>query len=636
MDFESVKGCRLGGMIFFHDLLMVSFAWFGAYWLRFNLGAIPEEALNSAISYLPLVIAVQAVAFKVFGLYKGVWRFTSVLDLLRMWKSVLSSLLIVALALFMYNRLEDMPRSIIPLYGVLLVLLLGGPRLLYRFWKDGNGSAGEAGKRALIIGAGQAGEQLVRDLLRAPSAEYKPIIFVDDDKNRRKREIRGISVAGSARKIPRYIERYQIEVILIAVPSATDKEMQRLVEICESCEVPFLTLPSVAKILSGKVTREALREVSIDDLLGREPVKLAWDRIKSSLEDKTILVTGGGGSIGSELCRQLAQLSIKHLIIFEKSEFNLYKIEMELKSQFPELLLSPLLGDVVDRCALKRTLSQFKPHFVFHAAAYKHVPLLETQAREAARNNVMGTINVAQESIAAGVEKFVLISTDKAVNPTNIMGTTKRTAELFCQSFGSDSATQFITVRFGNVLGSAGSVVPLFQEQIRKGGPVTVTHPDMTRFFMTIPEASQLIMEAASVGRGGEIFVLDMGEPVKVSYLAEQLIRLSGKVIDKEIKVEYIGLRPGEKLYEELFHDEESLKPSGHDKLFYATSRSYRKEAFESLLQALSEACNTFDEDEVKSLLCKLVPEYKMSGESMHDIEVKEEQPERRQFVRAD
>ncbi len=636
---EKLKGLRSGGMVFFHDLLMASIAWFGAYWLRFNLGAIPEEALNSAVSYLPLVIVVQTVAFKVFGFYRGVWRFTSMPDLLRMWKSVLSALLIVALVLFLYNRLEGVPRSIIPLYGVLLVLLLSAPRLLYRFWKDGNGPVAGAGKRVLIIGAGQAGEQLVRDLLRAPSAEYRPVIFVDDDKNKRKREIRGISVAGSIRKVPRYIEKYQVGAILIAVPSATDKEMQRIVEICESCGVPFLTLPSVAEILSGKVTQEALREVSIDDLLGRDPVKLAWESIKGSLENKTILVTGGGGSIGSELCRQLVQLSIKQLIIFEKSEFNLYKIEMELKAQYPGLSILPLLGDVVDRSALKRVMGQFRPNLVFHAAAYKHVPLLETQAREAARNNVIGTLNVAQESIEVGVDKFVLISTDKAVNPTNIMGATKRTAEIFCQSFAVESATQFITVRFGNVLGSAGSVVPLFQEQIKKGGPVTVTHPDMTRYFMTIPEASQLIMEAASVGHGGEIFVLDMGASVKVSYLAEQMIRLSGKTPGQDIKVEYIGLRPGEKLFEELFHDEESLKPSGHDKLFYASARSYKKEDIESLLQALSDACNTFDDDKVKSLLCQLVPEYKegtgRSSEALGEEKNYVKHTERRQFTRA-
>lgn len=608
---EFFNKVRSSKTIFIHDLLMVPIAWLGAFWLRFNLSEVPDESLDLALSYLPFIIIIQALTSHFFGLYRGVWRFASVPDLVRILKAVLSAILVIAALLFFYNRLEGVPRSVPLFYAGLLVFLLTTPRFLYRYWRDGRGG-NRGGKRALIVGAGEAGELLVRDLLRESQTEYSPIFFVDDDRAKRRREIRGIRVIGSFRKIPRLVAEYNIEVILIAVPSASDGEMQRIVELCELCEVPFLTLPSVSEILSGNALREKLREVSIDDLLGREPVKLEWDRVNECLERKTVLVTGGGGSIGSELCRQLAQVSIKQLIIFEKSEFNLYKIEQELKVLSPKLIVLPLLGDIVDRMAVRKLMQRFKPDLVFHAAAYKHVPLLETQVREAVRNNVIGSFNVAQEAVEAAVEKFVLISTDKAVNPTNVMGATKRSAELFCQSFGAESTTQFITVRFGNVLGSAGSVVPLFQEQIKKGGPVTVTHPDMMRYFMTIPEASQLIMEAASVGRGSEIFVLDMGASVKVNYLAEQMIRLSGKIPGKDIKIEYIGLRPGEKLFEELFHDEEELKPSGHDKLFYASSRCSEKTAIHSHLKALSEACDNFDEQEIKLRLCDLVPEYRI------------------------
>ncbi|RLA20860.1 MAG: polysaccharide biosynthesis protein [Gammaproteobacteria bacterium] len=602
---------RSSRTIFLHDLLMVPIAWFGAYWLRFNLGVIPEYFWHAALGYLPLVVFVQAVSSWFFGLYRGVWRFASIPDLLRIGKAVLSGTFIVASTLFLYSRLEDVPRSVIPLYAGLLVLLLSTPRFLYRFWKDGGTSARGGGKRTLIVGAGHAGDMLVRDLLSESNAEYNPVIFVDDDKNKRKREIRGIRVVGSIRKIPRLIERFQVDAILIAVPSANDKEMQRIVEVCESCEIPFLTLPSVGEILSGKITREALREVSIDDLLGRDSVKLEWESIRRSLDNKSILVTGGGGSIGSELCRQLAQISLRELIIFEKSEYNLYKIEGELKTQYPDLTVRALLGDVVDRDAVSHMMNQFHPDVVFHAAAYKHVPLLESQAREAVRNNVIGTCNIAQEAIRVGCDKFVLISTDKAVNPTNIMGATKRSAEIFCQTMDSEAGTRFITVRFGNVLGSAGSVVPLFREQIKKGGPVTVTDPNITRFFMTIPEASQLIMEAASVGEGGEIFVLDMGEPIKVNYLAEQMIRLSGKEPGIDVDIEYIGLRPGEKMYEELFHEDENLAETGHSKLFLSKSRESVSTLVGSLPSCLEEACQNFDEEKIREIIKELVPEYR-------------------------
>jgi FlaA1/EpsC-like NDP-sugar epimerase len=437
-----------------------------------------------------------------------------------------------------------------------------------------------------------------------------PVIFADDQPGKYRREIRGIRVAGQVEQLPELIRQWDIEVVLIAVPSASDVQMRRIVEICERCDVPFQTLPSVKELLSGAVTNANLRNVSIMDILGRDPVRLDWQRIKSSLNDKTILVTGGGGSIGSELCKQLAKLQPRKLIVFDQCEFNLYKIDADLARLNSAFEHVAILGDVVDSLAVQQLINNQKPDVIFHAAAYKHVPLLEGQVREAVHNNLIGTKIVAEAAIAGGVERFVLISTDKAVNPSNVMGATKRAAEILCQNLNQSGATRFMTVRFGNVLDSAGSVVPLFREQIRNGGPVTVTHPDITRYFMTIPEACQLIMQAETVGEGGEVFVLDMGEPVKIVYLAEQMIRLSGKVPGKDIAIEFVGLRPGEKLYEELFHDEEQLIKTGFSKLSLAKARVYNNDLWLKQIQALAIACQGQDQQSILNLLKNLVPEF--------------------------
>ena len=595
--------------IFLHDLVMIPIAWMSAYWLRFNLGEIPPEYLAAALKYLPMVVLVQAVVFRFFGLYRGVWRFASLPDLFRISKAILTGTLIIALVLVLFDRLSGVPRSVIPLYCVVLLLLLCTPRFLYRAWKD-RYRIGNDGARALVVGAGRAGEMLVRDLLREPGSAFCPVAFVDDDKKKRKREIHGIRVEGSCEKIPRLIDRLNIETILIAVPSADDRQMRRIVEICESTDVPFLTLPSVKEILSGRIDQQSLRDVSIEDLLGRAPVQLEWDNIAASLEHKKILVTGGGGSIGAELCMQIARIDVTQLIIFDKSEFNLYLIEAKLAKSYPDLTVAPILGSVTDKAAVEHALHRYRPDIIFHAAAYKHVPLLQTQIREAAYNNVVGTRNVAEAAIANRVSEFVLISTDKAVNPTNIMGACKRTAEVCCQSLNQTAETRLITVRFGNVLDSAGSVVPLFREQIQSGGPVTVTHPEISRFFMTIPEACQLIMQAAAIGRGGEVFVLDMGEPIKIGYLAEQMIKLSGKRPGTDIKIRFIGLRPGEKMHEELFHEQEQMTTTGHSKLLLAQSRKNDRTRIFEQLTALEKACREFDEKRIMACLQALVPEF--------------------------
>lgn len=588
---------------------MIPLAWFGAYWLRFNLQDIPDEFFYSALLFLPWVIAIQVNLFWVYGLYRGVWRFSSLPDLIRIGKAVLTGIFFIASTLFLYDRLHGVPRSVVPLYVLILFSLLSIPRLVYRFWKEQT-FAERAGRRALIVGAGSAGEMLVRDLLANIDSDFVPVIFVDDDKRKYKREIRGIRVVGTVAQIPELVKEWNIESILIAVPSASDQQMRSIVEACEKSAVDFQTLPSVKELLSGAVTTANLRNVSIEDILGRAPVKLDWPGIKTHLHDKVILVTGGGGSIGSELCKQLARAQPRKLIVFDQCEFNLYKIDADLYRLFPELTHLAILGDVADPIAVQRLISEQKPEIVFHAAAYKHVPLLQNQVREAVHNNLIGTKILAEAAIANGVARFVLISTDKAVNPTNVMGATKRAAEILCQNLDQTGNTRFTTVRFGNVLDSAGSVVPLFREQIKTGGPITVTHPDITRYFMTIPEACQLIMQAETIGQGGEVFVLDMGEPVKITYLAEQMIRLSGKIPNKDIQIKIVGLRPGEKLYEELFHDQEPLMATSHAKLRLAKARLYDSVEWAKQIEDLQTVCRQFDTEPLLAALQQLVPEF--------------------------
>jgi FlaA1/EpsC-like NDP-sugar epimerase len=594
---------------FAHDVIMVPVAWLGAYWLRFNLDTIPQEYFAGALAGLPFVMLIQGGVFWYFGLYRGVWRFASLPDLLRIAKAIGVGVCLSALVIFFTTRMEGVPRSIFPLYAILLALLLGGPRFLYRWLKDRQLYV-TAGKRALIVGAGEAGETLVRELLRDRTRGYQPVGFVDDDGEKKGREIHGIRVLGDSGKIPRLVERMDIDLILIAVPSATSRQMRRIVGHCERAGVPLRTLPALKDIVSGRSVVSELRDISIEDLLGREPVSLDWQAIGDGIRGKTVLVTGGGGSIGAELCRQIARLGPQSLVILDRSEMNVYAMEMELRKSYPALVFTPLLGDVCDPAAVEQVFRERRPEIVFHAAAYKHVPMLESRIREAVRNNVLGTQNVARAAAAGGCGTFVLISTDKAVNPTNVMGASKRVAEMLCQSMsGKTPATRFITVRFGNVLGSAGSVVPLFRKQIAEGGPVTVTHPEVCRYFMTISEACQLIMQAAAIGEGGEVFVLDMGEPVKITYLAEQMIRLAGRVPGDDVEIQFIGLRPGEKLFEELFHPGETLTQTRHEKIFLARSRELDRDGFMSALSKLEKAVFAHDAGSIRTLLEGLVPE---------------------------
>jgi FlaA1/EpsC-like NDP-sugar epimerase len=593
---------------FVHDLLMIPVAWVGAYWLRFNLESLPEGYLRQALLLLPIVIAAQGSMFWYFGLYRGVWRFASIPDLVRIFKAVIAGLLVAATVAFLVNRLQGVPRSVFILDGILLLLLLGGPRFAYRWFKDRHLYTND-GKRALIVGAGMAGETLMREMLRDASSLYRPVALVDDDPKKMGKDIHGLPVVGKCDDIAVAVVQYEIDLIVIAMPTATTREIRRVVEICEKTGCPFRTLPRLQDIVSGRISMRDLRDVHIEDLLGREPITLDWQSITLGCRQKVIMVTGGGGSIGAELCRQIARLEPKQLIIFERSEYNLFAIEQELKDKAPGFRVTAVLGDVADVPVFDKVCRDYRPQIVFHAAAYKHVPMLEQQVRQAVVNNVIGTHVVAQTADRYGCETVVLISTDKAVNPSNVMGATKRLAEMVCEGWSRRSRTRFVTVRFGNVLGSSGSVVPLFREQIARGGPVTVTHPDVTRYFMTIPEACQLILQASVIAERGEIFLLEMGEPVKISYLAEQLILLSGKKPGEDIEIRYTGLRPGEKMFEELYHGAEKLAPTTHPKILRVQSRPGDAKRFEESFPRLQTACGEIDEATLRAILLELVPE---------------------------
>ncbi len=593
------------------DVLAIPVAWYMAYCLRFNMALFPRQfATPSSLATLAILVTVQTACYYHFKVYRGLWRFSSLKDVDRIMKAIITAVVLVVPILYWASLTLHIPRSILPLYCILLGFLLCGGRFSLRSYLtfyDRHGVVGNI-QRVLIIGAGQAGEGLIRDLKRTSS--YLPVGLVDDNIGKRGLEVHGVRVLGVLEDLVSLVKMHKIDLIFIATPSARSVAMRRIVSQCERCNIPFRTLPSLQALAAGRVEVNALRAVHIEDLLGRDQVELHWDEIADCIRNNRILVTGAGGSIGSELCRQIMALHPEKILVLDNSEYNLYKIEMELKEGFPNIPVEAALISVVDKVAIDYLFQRYQPAIVFHAAAYKHVPMLEDQVRVAVQNNVTGTQIVAEASVAVNVEKFILISTDKAVNPSNIMGTTKRVAEIYCQNLNARVKTQFITVRFGNVLGSVGSVVPLFQAQLQQGGPLTVTHPDMKRYFMTIPEACQLILQAMVNGAGGEIFVLDMGEPIKISYLAEQMIRLSGKEPGKDISIEYTGLRPGEKLYEELFHASEQLVQTKHEKLFKAKFRQVDWNDLTQTMRMLIKSSIEHQDDELLLLLKSLVPEF--------------------------
>ena len=611
MMIESMRFKRI--LVMLSDGVLIVLALYLSYALRYGSVHLNGYMLQF-VQTIPLVLAVRLSVFYVYGLYQGMWRFSGVRDLITLIKATtIGSILIVGI-LFLFGQISRYPRSSFIISWFIIIVLLGGSRLGYRLYRElkspGAGAMKQA-KNILIIGAGRAGEQILRELLGNYRLSYNPVGFVDDDRSKRHMTIHGYQVMGNTRDIRKIVKQWNVELILIALPAAPAKAKRRIMLTCKSTGVKVKTLPAVGELLEGKVKVSALRDFQIEDLLGREPVKLDTAAIGEYLRGKIVMITGAGGSIGSELCRQVAQFSPKRLVLFERSEFNLYQIQMNLMETFPELDTCAVIGDVMNATRVERTLSRFMPEVIFHAAAYKHVPLMELNPVEALRNNVMGTWVIAELAKNFGVGKFVMISTDKAVRPTNIMGATKRISELICESFNGTGKTQFVTVRFGNVLNSVGSVIPLFKRQIEKGGPLTVTHPEIYRYFMTIPEAVQLIMQAGAMGMGGEIFILDMGEPVRIVDLAKDMITLSGLVPDIDVKIEFTGLRPGEKLYEELLTDGEEIKSTLHDKIKVAG----REEVERTLLAAkLDELFLKLNQDgftqEIVAKVKEIVPEF--------------------------
>jgi FlaA1/EpsC-like NDP-sugar epimerase len=591
-----------------HDLCMVWLAWTGLHLFRYAMRSEPSPLLPWSME-IALVLLAQGLVFWRVGLYRGIWRFASVPDLVNILKACIFGLLAIVIGLFLYNRLEQVPRTVLLLYPVVLTALLGMPRLLYRAWKDHQHSySDQAVLRVLILGAGQAGEALVRDLHRAGA--YQPVGFLDDATKLRGSHLQGIPVLGRIEDNERIAPETAAQLLVIAMPSLDAAAMRRIVAACERTGLPFRRVPRLDDLLEGRSLPGELREVAIEDLLGRQPVTPDWKAIHGWLGGRSVLVTGAGGSIGSELCRQCARHGAHQITLVEIDELALSTMESELRRDFPQVRCVPVLGDCGDPAVMRHALERSSPEAVFHAAAYKQVPLLQTQLREAVRNNVLATEVVARESQRAGVGSFVLISTDKAVDPVNVLGATKRLAEMVCQALAEPHATRSVTVRFGNVLDSAGSVVPLFREQIRNGGPVTVTDAEVTRYFMTIPEACQLILQAVAIGSQHAVYTLDMGEPIAIKLLAEQMIRLAGKQPERDIAIVYTGLRPGEKLHENLFHADERYRPTLHPKILQAEARSIAAERVASASTRMRDAVARYDLDELAMLLCEAVPEF--------------------------
>ena len=577
--------------------------------MRFNFDLYIVSLYKPFSLLLVTLLVTQLVACRWVRMYRGMWIFASMPDLVKVTKVVgIAFLLLVLIDVFAQNYVQ-IPRSIIILYPLLLLFMMGGGRFLWRLYKEYLNYGRDTGKGTpvVIIGAGTSGAMLVRELER--THEWNVVALLDDDRTKWGLEILGCRVEGGLEQLPEALDVHDAKHVIFAITTSSSDVLKKVTKLATSAGASVYTVPGLQELMSGRVAINMMRPVKIEDLLGRDPVYIDADDVQVMIKGKTVLVTGAGGSIGSELCRQISRFNPERLILVETSEFALYQIEQWFRDNHPEVMLMPLAGDVKDKIRMNEIFSLWKPQLVFHAAAYKHVPLMEVgNAWQAVRNNVMGTINVASCAMQYEAERFVLISTDKAVNPTNVMGATKRMAEMVCELLHlKNSKTLFNMVRFGNVLGSTGSVIPKFKEQISRGGPVTVTHPDINRYFMSIPEAAQLVLQSASMGQGGEVFVLDMGEPVKIVDLARNMIHLSGFTED-QIRIEFTGLRPGEKLYEELLTDSEETRDTPHPKLRIARSRDVPEGFYESLQLWFKQ--DTVSDADVRAGLKQWVPEY--------------------------
>ncbi|KAJ49418.1 FlaA1/EpsC-like NDP-sugar epimerase [Clostridium tetanomorphum] len=599
------------------DVLLVVLSLYLAFLIRLDF-RIPSEYVEFfKLSIIPAIL-ITLFFNKIFHLYDSIWKYASIEELMSIIYSIsLSNVVIIIYNYFInYKLLEAkyvrFPYGVHIIFWLLSVVALGGMRFRYRIMEEtiGDKTCNKRKKKLLIIGAGDASALLIKEIKKSNNLNYNIIGLIDDDKSKIGKLISGVKVIGGRENIKAICEEKSVEEIILAIPSADVEIKRAIINICKDTNAKLKTLPGIYEIIDGKVSINKVRDVSIEDLLGREEVKLNSDNINKYIKDKVILVTGGGGSIGSELCRQIAKFNPKKLLILDIYENNAYDLQMELNYNYPNLNKEVIIASIRDEKRLNDIFSKYKPEVVFHAAAHKHVPLMESNPAEAIKNNIVGTYNVVKCSHEFGVKKFVQISTDKAVNPTNIMGATKRFCEIIIQAFDSISNTEYVAVRFGNVLGSNGSVIPLFKKQIAHGGPVTVTHPEINRYFMTIPEAAQLVIQAGAMAKGGEIFVLDMGEPVKIVDLAKDLIRLSGYQPDVEIKIEYTGLRPGEKLYEELLMNEIALTSTEHDKIYVEKPTDNTIEFVEESIDEFKQVIYKEKEDIIK-LVEEKVPSYK-------------------------
>ena len=595
------------------DVISIIIAAYGSLLLRFN-GPIESQYLHRVNILIGSMILIGLAIFITFRLYHSLWQFASIIEL----KNIIFASIMSAIANILICELtgNPLPRSCYFIYFLLLVLMVGGSRFIYRFirlYAARHNIRGRKEQRPLekvmIIGAGVAGEKVYKEILGSKSIYKEVICFIDDEPSKWNRTIHGVSIYGGRDKIIEAVNKYKIEEIMVAMPSASKRDLIDIFNICKETKCKLKKLPGIYQFINEDVHISDLKEVEIQDLLGRDPIKVNLADIMGYVTDKVVMVTGGGGSIGSELCRQIAANKPKQLIIVDIYENNAYDIQLELKHNYPELNLETLIASVRNEVKVNKLFEIYHPDIVYHAAAHKHVPLMEDSPNEAIKNNVFGTLNVARAADKYNAQKFILISTDKAVNPTNVMGATKRLCEMIVQTYNKRSQTEYVAVRFGNVLGSNGSVIPIFKRQIKEGGPVTVTHPDIIRYFMTIPEAVSLVLQAGAYAKGGEIFILDMGEPVRIADMAKNLIKLSGYEPDVDIKIEYTGLRPGEKLYEELLMEEEGLQDTPNHMIHIGKPIEMNEDTFVERLINLKEA--TYGEtDDIRSLIKELVPTY--------------------------
>ena len=597
------------------DMLIITAAGPLAIYVRYNLFFEPQaiEFIENIFQYLPVNLILTVIVFAVFRLYQGIWKYASASDLVNIILACLVSAVTQTVGMTLMGL--RFPRSYPFMYFAVLTAGISIFRFTYRiiayFRQKQQGLIKEGKTNTMIVGAGEAGNTLLKELQNSKFVEQNVCCLVDDDPGKIGKYLRGVLVAGNRKDICRLAEEYHIDEIMIAIPSASHAEIQELLDICSQTSCKLKVLPGIYQLVNGEVSVSKLRNVEIEDLLGREPIDTQVESIMGYVSGKVVLVTGGGGSIGSELCRQIARHEPKQLVIFDIYENNAYDIQQELKRDYPELNLVVLIGSVRNTHRINGVFEKYHPQIVYHAAAHKHVPLMEDSPNEAIKNNVMGTYKTAQAADKYGVSRFVLISTDKAVNPTNIMGASKRLCEMAIQMMNNRSKTEFVAVRFGNVLGSNGSVIPLFKKQIEEGGPVTVTHPDIIRYFMTIPEAVSLVLQAGARAKGGEIFVLDMGKPVKILDLALNLIRLSGLKPYEDIDIVFTGLRPGEKLYEELLMDEEGLQSTDNELIHIGKPIDFDEELFIHQLEELDEL-SRMDSPKIKEKVMEVVPTYHM------------------------